>query len=261
MAAENALTSIVNYLALPETGKASQAYYRSKLFVAPYSNNSLVSAAGPILSLLERLCLSPSLPPIETMRDNIEHELYAFYSKLSGAKYPNELILIARYLLAATIDEQLGKNYLRVYNETFEFKAFTPLTNDGAEPQKRFFEILNYIKERPNQYLDLIEMAYFCLIAGFEGEHHMKADGRQVLENYMDELYHIIQQHRFNKPQRLFQETPLPKVEKIDYKPTLIAAVIALSVVACAFFTSHVLLENKAKNVLFGHSQLALLDK
>lgn len=42
-----------------------QGYYRSKLFIAPFSTNALVAAAGPLLSLLERLCLSPSLPPLK----------------------------------------------------------------------------------------------------------------------------------------------------------------------------------------------------
>lgn len=167
-----------------------------------------------ILSLLERLCLSPSLPPVEDIRENIQHELRAFHSKLDASKYPLDIISIAQYLLSATIDEILGKSYLRVYNLTTEFKSFTPLSSDGAQPQQRFFEILNYIKERPNQFLDLIELAYFCLIAGFEGEYHLKADGRQCLDNTIEDLYQIIQKYRFNKPHRLFNENPLPKTIK-----------------------------------------------
>ena len=119
---------------------------------------------------------------------------------------------------------------------------------------------MHYIKERPNQYLDLIELIYFCLIAGFEGEYHLKADGRQVLDNTIEDLYQIIQQYRFNKPHRLFNENPLPKVIKKDYKTTIISAAVAASVVLGAFFTSQFLLENKAKTVLLSHTQLALLD-
>ena len=237
-----------------------QGYYRSKLFISPFSTNALVAAAGPLLSLLERLCLSPSLPPVEHIRDNIDHELLAFYSKLNASQYPENLIRIAHYLMSATIDEMLGKSYMRVYQMAAEFKAFTPLTNDDAQPQERFFEILNYIKERPNQYLDLIELVYFFLIAGFEGRYHLKADGRQALDNYIEDLYQIIQRYRFNKPHRLFNENPVPKIVKANYKTALLTLGIAVAVVFLAFFTSHLLLENKAKTVLFGHSQLALLD-
>jgi type VI secretion system protein ImpK len=237
-----------------------RGYYRSKLFIAPFSANSLVAAAGPLLSLLERLCLSQSLPPIEHIRDNVEHELLAFHSKLSASQYPEHLISLAHYLMSATIDEVLGKSYMRVYNMTAAFKAFTPLTRDNAQPQIRFFEILDYIKEKPNQYLDLVELVYFFLIAGFEGQYHLKADGRQILDNYIEELYQIIQQHRFNKPHRLFNDNPLPKVVKKNYKTAIITLLTVTVIISLALFGSHLLLENKAKTVLFGHSQLALLD-
>lgn len=260
MTTEHYPISIVNRLAISGSSLVPQGYYRSKLFIAPFSTNVLVAAAGPLLSLLERLCLSPSLPPIENIRDNIEHELHAFHSKLDASQYPQELTRIAHYLISATIDEILGKSYLRVYNLAAEFKSFTPLTSDGAQPQQRFFEILSYIKERPNQYLDLIELVYFCLIVGFEGEYHIKADGRQALDNVIEDLYQIIQQYRFNKPHRLFNENPIPKTVKKNYRTAIVSAIVAASIVVCAFLTSQFILENKAKTVLFGHSQLAMLD-
>lgn len=261
MTAEHYPASLVSRLATTGSSLAPQGYYRSKLFITPFSTNTLVAAAGPLLSLVERLCLSPALPPIENIRDNIEHELRAFHCKLAATQYPEDLINIAQYLLSATIDEILGKSYIRVYNQAAEFKSFTPLTSDGAQPQQRFFEILNYIKERPNQYLDLIELVYYCLIAGFEGEHHCTADGRQVLDNHIENLYQITQQYRFNKPHRLFNENPIPKTIKKNYKAALLTLIVATSLVTAAFVTSQILLENKAKTVLFGRTQLAMLDK
>lgn len=261
MTAELYPTSLANNLIIDSSALPTpEGYYRSKLFVAHVSTNILVSAAGPLLSLLERLCLSPSLPPVENIRDNIEHELLAFHSKMHATNYPRTLIGIAYYLMSATIDEILGKNYMRLYNVTAEFKAFTPLTSDNAQPQDRFFEILNYLKEKPNQYLDLIELVYYLLILGFEGRYHLTADGRQVLDNYIEDLYQITQQHRFHKPRRLFNKNTVPKVMKKNYKTTVLALIAAAAVVSLAFFTSHILLENKAKTVLFGHTQLALLD-
>lgn len=235
-------------------------HFRSKLFIVPFSTNSLVAAAGPLLSVLERLCLSQSLPPVETIRNNIEHELLALHSKLNASKYSEHVVGIAHYLMSATIDEILGKSYMRIYNMTSEFKAFVPLTRDNAEPQVRFFEILDYVKERPNQYLDLIELAYFLLIAGFEGQYHLKAEGRQILDNQIEDLYQLIQHYRFNKPHRLVNENPMPKVIKKNYKTAIITLVTAATLVTLTFFISHLLLENKAKIVLFRHSQLALLD-
>lgn len=252
--------SLISRLAIQGTVNIRNGYYRSKLFIAPNSSNPLVGAAGPIFSLLERLCISPTLPPIQEIRDNIEHELKAFHSRLDASQYPMDVVSIAHYLLSATIDELIGKNYLRAYQVAPEFQAFTPLTSDQAQPQQRFFEILNFMKERPNQYLDLIEMVYFCLIAGFEGELYLKANGKQVLDHHIEELYQIIQQHRYNKPHRLFNENPLPKTIKRSYKAAVVTGVATLTLVLFAFLSSRFLLENKAEKVLFGHTQLAMLD-
>lgn len=262
MAAEHYPTPLVSRLA--NTGPvptAPQGYYRSKLFITPSTTNTLLAAAGPIFSLLERLCLSPSLPPIAHIRENIEHELRAFTSKLIAAEYSSELMGTAQYLLSATIDEILGKSYLRIYNIAPEFNSFTPVTHDLVMPQQRFFEIVNHIQERPNQYLDLIELAYFCLVAGFEGEFHLKPGGRQMLDNHIEHLYQIIQQYRYNKPLRLFNENVIPKTtfEK-SHKTTLFAIAIAIVIVTAAFLADQMLLDNKAKNVLSGHTQLATLD-
>ena len=260
MSAELYSASLVSRFAVPYTQLVPQGYYRSKLFINSSTTNPLVAASGPLLSLLERLSVSPTLPTISSIRDNIEHELNAFHSRLSGQQYADEFISIARYLLGATIDELLGKNYLRIYGQPAEFKAFTPPSHDDVGPERRFFEIVNFIKERTNQYIDLIELAYYCLIAGFEGEQHLRSDGRQTLDNLIEELYQLIQQNRANKPHRLFKEPTTTLPEPTNIKPLMTAALFALVTLVSLYFTSHTLLEHKAKTVLLGRTVLANMD-
>lgn len=260
MPAELYSASLVSRFSLPNTPRIPQGYFRSKLFVTSSTTNPLVAAAGPLLSLLERLCVSPTLPAITSIRENIEHELLAFHSRLTTQQYASEFIVIAHYLLSATIDELLGKNYVRLYGQAAEFKAFTPSSHDDIGPQRRFFDIVNYIKERTNQYLDLLELAYYCLTAGFEGEQHVRADGRQTLDNLIEELHQLIQQHRVNKPYRLFKEQTEMSPEPINHKPIMATALVVLCVLTSLYFGSHALLEHKAKNLLLGHPILANLD-
>jgi type VI secretion system protein ImpK len=260
MTSQLSQASLVNSLSISGAVATPMGYYRSKLFVAPFSSNPIAAAGGPVMSLLERLCISPTLPPIVEIRDNIEHEIHAFHSKLNAAKYPGDIISIAHYLLCATIDELIGKNYLRVYQTAPEFNAFTPLTRDGAKPEERFFDIIHYIKERPNQYLDLIELGYFCLIAGFEGTFHLKTNGRQILDNHIEDLYQLIQNNRHHKPHRLFHENPLPKTITQNYRTTLITVAVAGCFVLASFLSSRLILEYKAESVLQQHTQLALMD-
>lgn len=247
-------------LSIPVTALIPKSYYRSKLFIASSESNPMIAAAGPIFSLLERLAISPNLPPINEIRDNIEHEMNAFTCRLLGQKYTEETTVIASYLLSATIDELLGKNYIRVYDTPAEFKAFTPSSHHEQGPQSRFFDIIDYIKTQANQYLELIELSYYCLITGFEGKYHLRADGRQALENLIEELYQLVQKNRVNKPLKLFKEHTEHVTQINNQKPLITTVLIAVGLLCSMYFASHLVLEQKAKTVLLGHTVLAQMD-
>ena len=262
MAALPTTPSVLNGLSLAEQQqKLPQGYYRSKLFIAPFTTNPIVAAAGPVLSLLDRICVSQTLPPINSIRDNLDHELHAVLSRLNSQTHAEEFNVIAYYLLCATVDELLGKNYLRVHGEIASFPAFTPPSPPNEPgPEEYFFKIVQFIKERPNQYLDLIELAYYSLIAGFEGQYHGKSDGRMNLDNLLEELFQLIQQYRVNKTERLFKK-PMP-VEPVQKKhnPLFSLCIISLSVLISGFLLSYLLLENKAQTLQMGHQIIAKLD-
>lgn len=263
MTAEHYSASLASRFAIAGIYQPVPGYYRSKLFVVPASTNPLVAAAGPLFSLLERLSMSSTLPEIGEIRNNIEYELNSFHTRIGSSQYTTELFGIAHYLLCATIDELLGKNYLRVYGKPAEFQAFTPSSFDDVGPQNRFFDIVNYIKERTNQYLDLLELAYYCLISGFEGEHHVRTNGRQLLDDTIEELYQLIQQHRVNKPYCLFEKNVTPTEPAIEKKANrfLYFSILALTCcISVIYFGSHALLEQRAKSVLLGHSFFTQTD-
>lgn len=249
-------SSLVGQFALANRKLQLDGYYRSKLFILSSSGNPLIAAAGPVFSLLERLGLSSTLPPIKSIRHNIEHELSAFQSRLTRKSYADELILIAHYLLCATVDELIGKSYLRVHGEPVEFIAFTPLSSEKQGPQRHFFDIVNLLKEKTNQYLDLLELAYYCLITGFEGEKHIMTDGRQTLENLIEELHQLINQHRVHKPIHPFKEQILPLPVRVNHKPIAIAMLATLGAILFMCYLSHAKLESKAYKMLLAHQPI-----
>lgn len=182
-----------------------QAYFRSKLLVTDAFTNPLVAAASPLISILERIHIATQLPEIESLHQDITHEFKAFYSRLSTHDYTEEFYSLAHYLLSATTDELLGKSYLRLNGEPIQFKAFTPISNQNINPQSYFFDILNHLMNSPEQFLDLIELAYFCLLIGFEGQYHLQNDGRLILDNLTESLFQTIQKLRTNKTHKLFK--------------------------------------------------------
>ena len=262
MASENANTAILQQITSKNTEQSMpQGYFRSKIFVAPFSTNPIVAASGPVLSLLDRLCLTQELPPITTMRESLEHELGAFLSRLGHLNYASEFTAIAYYLLCATVDELVGKNYLRVHQTIAEFTAFTPPSPQGeAGPEEYFFKIVDIIRERPSQYLDLTELAYYCLIAGFEGKHHSRGDGRMSLDNLLEDLYQIIQQNRVDKTHHLFKKvvpTTSPTKKRLPLVPLCI---LSISIVGISFLISQHLLESKAQTLQMEHQIIAKLN-
>lgn len=225
-------------------------YYRSKLFITPFASNPLVSAAGPILSLLERLYTSAALPWLESLRENIQHELHAFLSRIHTNPYPEEIYVGAYYMLCATIDELLGK----AYGHNTAFCAFTPSSiHDEPGPEQRFFLIMHHIKERPNQYLDLIELAYYCLTTGFEGKYHTENGGRMILDNLIEELYQLIKTHRSHKTYRLFKEIAVIRTSPKNHRPLINLGIISISVLAISILINHWSLANKINILQVGH--------
>lgn len=255
------LAPLVNRLTHAESQISPTGYYRSRLFSMPCTANAMVAAAGPLLSITGRLGITQVLPPIQSLRDNIDHEMQAFHSKMHANGYADEQIALAGYLVCATMDELVGKSYIRVNQEPAEFQAFTPAGDDEAGPQKRFFEIVQFIREKPNQYLDLIELAWFCLIAGFEGAEHLAVNGKQTLDNLIDDLYRIIQQYRVNKPHKLFNHVAMPPMPaKPGHWPVIGIVAGCLFFITAILFISQLFLDNKAGTLLQMHSPLVAED-
>lgn len=225
---------------------ASPSYFRSKLFVAPIGENPYVTAAKPIFSLLDRLNISRTLPPIEDTRQSIEHELKAFQSRIQHPDNSEDSCRLAYFMLCANIDELLGKNYLRVEKETTTFQAFcNHSSTKGSETL--FFDILEAIKPQADCYLHLVEFAYYCLMSGFEGQYHNQANGRQQLDQILDDIYQLIQQ--YNIPREISQDLPAsPQIKRPALSHRALSA--GLSVIALIGLLSlghHYLLSKKVE--------------
>jgi type VI secretion system protein ImpK len=259
---ESTALSLVSQLKLPGTNDMQSGYFRSKLFVSSSSSNPFVSAASPLFSLFERLSISQNLPNIDNIHANISHELLAFHSRLINTNNHDEkTTAIAYYLMTSTVDELLGKNYIRVLGESTTFKAFSSASLDGLGPEDGFFTILDFIKERSVQYLDLLEFAYYCLIIGFEGKYHVQAYGRQALDNLIDELHQILQAQKVNKPILLLSSSVESQPqEPINNKTTVKYILATLAVIVSVYTTCYLGIDNRANSLLQNDSFNSLMD-
>jgi len=262
MSTERACAVFLNELEIPTSLPVQQGYYRSKLFGALPATNPILAAASPLFSLLERFSATETLPHIDSIKEHIDHEWKSYRSRLAGLKYTEEFVVVAEYLMSATIDELIGKTYLRIDGKPAEFISFTPSSLSDTGPEKRFFDIVTIIKNRAHQYLDLIELAYYCLICGFEGEHHLRADGRSTLDHMIHELYELIQQHRAHKPIRLFKEPqPVIQTHQDKYHPILLkCAAFGIGVIIVLCLISQSIIDYQAKTLFLEQTKRTEMD-
>ena len=253
MNAENLSAIFIKQEHLIQQFPVERGYFRSKLIVTDAFSNPIIAAASPLISILERIQIATKLPDLDTLHHDITHEFKAFYSRFHMHHYSEEFHFLANYLLCATTDEILGKSYLRMEGEEKFFKAFTPVSHNNIGPEQYFFDITNYIMTLPEQFLDIIELSYFCLMIGFEGKYHLQTDGRNTLDNLIENLFQTIQKLRTNKKHKLFKnyvlKNQLQKTKISTKKITLIILASIISIgIGCQFYINY-----QTKEILMNH--------
>jgi type IV/VI secretion system ImpK/VasF family protein len=228
-------------LATEPRGKHS-SYYRSQLYTAYQGINPLVTAAHPLFSIIERVKLSGKKTDLTSFYANLEHEMKAFESKAQGSDYDEETIFISRYLISATLDEIL------IQRKQFQlFKQLMPVKKSKRTPDKQFFYILDKVIDKPNHYLDLLELIYFCLSIGFEGKYREKEHER--LQEVTQLLYETITPLREKAKNKLFTPPPIDEERSSTRWQKLTISFFILSIIV-AYFCSNYWLDHKAEQLV-----------
>ncbi len=171
------------------------AYYRPKTFVAKFSVNSLAAAASPLFTLLIKLKETPSYHDTKSLYKDLVHEVKAFESGAQAQGYRSETVLVARYILCASLDEAIQSTNWGKQCHWQKCNLLMTFQKERSGNQ-RFFVILDRLSEDPALYIDLLEMMYLCLSLGFEGRYRYLERGSTHLEKIIDDLYHLIRTQR-----------------------------------------------------------------
>jgi type IV/VI secretion system ImpK/VasF family protein len=230
---------------LVDSSAKNSSYYRSHLYTSYHGINPLVTAAHPLLSIVDRLQLSRSIDTNSEFYSNLQYELKVFEGRCLAANYEEETVFIAHFLLSACINEILHDR------ETFStFKKLMPPTETQEHtPDVQFFEILDKIIDKPDHYLDLLELIYLCLSLGFEGKY--RQNEHEKLKGLMETLYHTISSRRQQSQQSLF-ETSTQKSSAPAVQPKTVHWSIwglgSLLMMSLLFLGSNWYLDHKAQS-------------
>ena len=171
------------------------SYYRTKTFTVSSGINSLVTAASPLLSLGGKLRCSDHYDDIDGLYHGLIHEIKVFEHHALSQGYRSEVILVARYILCATLDDLIlhtswGSN--SDWHTQTLLMAFQKETNG----EERFFVILERLNEDPALHIDMLELIYLCLSLGFQGKYRHSTDHKEILDEIIDDLYQAIRWQR-----------------------------------------------------------------
>jgi type VI secretion system protein ImpK len=170
-----------------EAAPASQHYPRVKVQLKSQSN-AILSAANTLIAVLSAVSNSMSHPNIAQLQQEMATEMGNLDTELKRTGVRNEEALTARYILCSAIDEAVmdtpwgvdsgwgQRSLLRIYhNET-----------SGGE---RFFELLDQLLARRQEYGNLLELFYVLLCMGFKGKYQLDSAGDSRLDTLRERLH------------------------------------------------------------------------
>ena len=199
--------------------------------------NPLVRAASPLLLLAGQLRGSVSPMDVEGLRRHALEEIRRFEEHARSAGVPNEIVLAARYVLCAQLDEAVLSTPWGSQSEWAQHPLLVTLHREAWGGEK-FFEMLDRISQDPAKYLDLMELQYLCLALGFGGKYQVLDRGFERLAAIQQDLYRKIRTHRSTPPPDLslrwrgLQDRRNPLIR---YVPWWVVGAAALAVLAIAF--------------------------
>ena len=174
----------------PQADRAPPRSERAVELGAP-SGASLAAQAAPILSLVGQLKTTPYRGDVGELQQRLLRQLRAFQDGAARAGANAEQGRAAAYALCATIDDVVLNTpwgrasgwatnalVLQVFNET----------NAG----KRLYDLLERLEREPGANIGLLELIYYCLAFGFEGEMRVHPRGASELARVREALYRAI---------------------------------------------------------------------
>jgi type VI secretion system protein ImpK len=199
--------------------------------------NPLVQAASPLLRLAGHARSATSSLDIPDLRRQALEDIRTFEERARAAGVPHEIVLAARYVLCATVDEAVMSTPGGSQSEWAQNPLLIALHREAWGGEK-FFEMLDRISRDPGRHIDLMELQYVCLALGFMGKYHMMDRGHDRLAEVRAGLYRTIRSQRGKPPTELAlrwrgledRRNPLMR-----YVPWWVAAIGVLAILISAF--------------------------
>lgn len=192
----------------------------SLAFDLQYGINPLISAAASVLMVITTLKKHPLLSDSTTLYHALLQEINIFEKKTRKLDYRSPIILAARYLLCAFLDEVLCTTQNKI-QQLWQHHPFLKTLQDETWGGERFFTILERASDDPVSHIDLLELGSLCLSLGYQGKYQKPEFPSRDLENIKDNVLMLIHKVRGDSPASLFLKPEKKTCAPIFYKKKL----------------------------------------
>ena len=175
-----------------QTLTAPRTYYRSQLFNDAQGINGLTAAASPLFLLVEFfLQEKQNFNQTERLFQNFLHEMNAFENCAKRRYYHSDIIMAARYILCAYIDDSLSAKY-----SLWQSHSLLKYFYQEQPGEDQLFLMLEKLMQDVEMYIDLLELIYLCLRFGYQGKYRHEKDPKDLLEKISARLFEEIKLER-----------------------------------------------------------------
>lgn len=200
--------------------------------------NPLLQAASPVLRLAGR-ARGMSAVDVPDLRQLALDDIRRFEGRSRAAGIPHEIVVAARYVLCAALDEAVLSTPWGADSEWAQHPLLVELHREAWGGEK-FFDMLDRTASDPRRFIDLLELQYVCLALGFTGKYQLTERGHEQLTDVRRRLYRTIRQVRGTPPAELslrWQGLQERRNPLIRYMPWWVAAVAVAVVLIVAYTT------------------------
>jgi len=218
--------------------------------------NPLVQAASPLLLRMGQMRNTPGSIDVPSLRRAALDEIRRFEERARAVGVRNEIVLAARYVLCAGLDEAVLSTPSGAQSEWAQHPLLVALHREAWGGEK-FFEMLDRIVVDPARHIDLIELQYLILALGFTGKYQMMDRGHEQLADLQHNLHRTIQNHRGAAPPDLslqWRGLEDQRSRLIRYVPWWVVVAAALAILGVTFAIYYTKLANQASPL---HERLA----
>ncbi len=200
-------------------------------------SSPLLAAAAALLALMARLRNTLRAPDAGDLRDRAVAELRRFEQVARDGGVALDQLRPAHYALCASLDDVVLATPWGA-ESAWGAHSLVSTFHQQVRSGEGFFAVLKQVLQAPAANLPVIELMYYCLSLGFQGQYRLSPRGPAELEGVREQVYSTIARLRLPPEQGLsphWRGVDAPYRPRLAELPIWVAVVAGLAVVGCLF--------------------------